>query len=102
MADDDATPREDVHEDGPQPEARPPPADEVAAALVARFPGSTFVRSHGQPVVYVDRSQWRDVAAYLRDEERITQCVDVTAVDHLVDVERLVPRGVSAERYEVV
>jgi NADH:ubiquinone oxidoreductase subunit C len=102
MVDDDATPREDVHELEAQAEVPPPPDDEVAAALVERFAGSTFVRSHGQPVVYLDRSHWRDVLEYLRDEERFTQCVDVTAVDHLVDVERLVPHGVSAERYEVV
>ena len=96
MADDDATAREDVHEPSPVV------ADEVAAVLVARFPGSTFVDSHGQPVVYVDRGRWHEVAACLRDEERFTQCMDVTAVDHLIDVERLVPAGVAAERYEVV
>ena len=31
--------------------------DEVAAALVERFEGAVFHRSHGQPVVYVDRAQ---------------------------------------------
>ena len=34
------------------------------------------------------REQWHDVAAFLRDEQQFTQCVDVTAVDHLVDAER--------------
>ena len=29
------------------------PDDEVAAAVVERFPGTVFVDSHGQPVVYV-------------------------------------------------
>jgi len=67
----------------------------VAAALVARFPGSVAVDSHGQSLVYVARDAWHDVATFLRDDERFTQCVDVTAVDHLVDVERPVPPGVT-------
>jgi NADH:ubiquinone oxidoreductase subunit C len=61
-----------------------------------------FHESHGQTVVYVDRAAWHDVAAFLRDEERFTQCLDVTVVDHLVDSERLVVPGVTPERYEVV
>ena len=52
--------REDVHEG--QPEPVPMPDDEVAAAIVERFPGSVFDRSHGQPVVYVDRAVFADVA----------------------------------------
>jgi len=98
MADSADEPREDVHEPGPPP----PPDDEVAAAVLAGFPGACFVDSHGQSVVYVGRAQWRDVTAFLRDEQRFTQCVDLTAVDHLVDVERAVPPGVAPERYEVV
>jgi NADH-quinone oxidoreductase subunit C len=74
----------------------------VAAALVARFPGSVAVDSHGQSVVYVDRDVWHDVAAFLHDDERFTQCVDVTAVDHLTDVERSAIEGVTPERFEVV
>jgi NADH:ubiquinone oxidoreductase subunit C len=89
---DTADAREDVHE----------PADEVAAALVAGFPGAVAVESHGQPVVYVDRGGWHDVATFLRDEQRFTQCVDVTAVDHLADGARNVPAGVDAERFEIV
>ena len=85
----------------PDPGAAPF-ADPVAAALVARFPGSVAVDSHGQPVVYVDRTVWRDVAAYLRSEEQFTQCVDVTAVDHSSDVERVVVDGVTPERFELV
>lgn len=77
-------------------------ADEVAAALCERFEGAIAHDSHGQPVVYVRRDQWADVAVYLRDEEQFTQCVDVTAVDHLVDETRLVVHGVEPERFEVV
>jgi NADH:ubiquinone oxidoreductase subunit C len=88
------------HEQG----ATPPgdTVDEVAAAVAARFPGSVVWVSHGQPVVYVDRPAWRGVAVFLRDDERFTQCLDVTAVDHLVDEERVAVPGVTVERFEVV
>ena len=106
MADNDAPAREEVHEPDPQPHAAPPD-DEVAAALVARFDGAVFDRSHGQPVVYVDRSVFADVAQFLRDEQQFTMCVDVTATDHLLDGERYAPpglaaAGVAAERFEVI
>jgi NADH-quinone oxidoreductase subunit C len=78
------------------------PDDEVAAAVVERFPGAVFHRSHGQPVVYVDRSVWAEIAGFLRDEQEFTQCLDVTAVDHLVDAARLEVPGVVPERFEVV
>jgi NADH-quinone oxidoreductase subunit C len=80
----------------------PDVTDEVAAAVVTRFADTIAHDSHGQPVVYVTRASWHDVAAYLRDEEQFTQCVDVTAVDHLVDVERVDVPGVAPERFEVV
>ncbi len=76
--------------------------DEVAAAVVERFPGTVFHRSHGQPVVYVDRSVWEEMAEFLRDEQQFTQCMDVTAADHLVDATRLEVPGVAPERFEVV
>jgi NADH:ubiquinone oxidoreductase subunit C len=104
MADDDAPAREEVHE----PEAAPVPVvpdDEVAAAIVARFEGAVFVRSHGQPVVYVDRSVFAEVAGFLRDEQQFTMCVDVTATDHLLDGERYAPpelAEVATERFEVI
>ena len=104
MPDDEA--REDAHKlDGTAQgeEDKPtPPDDEVAAAVVQQFPESIFDRSHGQPVVYVHRSVWGDLARFLRDEEQFTQCVDVTAVDHLVDAARREIPGVNHERYEVV
>ena len=99
MADDDADAREEVHEEEAAPE---PPSDEVAAALVAQFPDGVFFDSHGQPVVFVPREQWHDVAAFLRDEQQFTQCVDVTAVDQLVAPARAIPAAVAAERFEVV
>jgi len=77
-------------------------ADEIATALCDRFEGAVFRDSHGQPVVYVGREQWADVATFLRDEQQFTQCVDVTAVDHLLDEARVDVDGVEPERFEVV
>ena len=94
MADD--TPREEIHNEPVVP------ADEVAAAMVARFPDVVFHDSHGQAVLYVDRGRWHDVARALRDDERFTQCLDVCAVDHLVDEARLAVTGVAPERFELV
>jgi len=101
MADDDAEAREEVHEDDAVPEP-PPPNDEVAAALVTQFTDAVFAESHGQPVVYVPRAEWHDVAAFLRDEQQFTQCVDVTGVDQLVAPTRALPPAVTGERFEVV
>jgi NADH/F420H2 dehydrogenase subunit C len=103
MAAEDAPAREEVHEPEAAPTAAPAvPDDEVAAAIVERFDGAVFVRSHGQPVVYVDRSVFAEVAGFLRDEQQFTMCVDVTATDHLLDGERYAPEGVAAERFEVI
>ena len=92
MADDTA--REEDHE--------PAVSDEVAAVIVARFPESVFVSSHGQPVVYVDRSVIADVALVLRDEEQFTMLVDTAVVDHLLDGSRPSVPGIAPERFEVV
>jgi NADH:ubiquinone oxidoreductase subunit C len=80
----------------------PAPDDEVAAALVERFEGAVFHRSHGQPVVYLDKAHLADAAELLRDEQQFTMLLDVTAVDHLVDVERISIPGVTPQRFEVV
>ncbi len=95
----DDAPREDEHK--PEPDA-PVVADPVAAALVERFEGAVFHESHGQPVVYLDRAHWADAAAFLRDDQQFTMLLDVTAVDHLLDVERLDVDGVTPERFEIV
>ena len=91
-----------VPDDGPADLAPEPPADVVAAAVVEQFPSAVFHDSHGQSVVFVARDDWHAVAAFLRDEQQFTQCMDVAGVDHLVDVDRVVPVGVRAERFEVV
>ena len=87
------TPREEIHEQI---------ADDVGAAGVESFPGTVFHDSHGQAVLYVERSAWHDVAVFLRDEQHFSQCLDVTVVDHLIDHERLTVAGVAPERFEVV
>ena len=92
--------REDEHK--AEPEAQPAPDDEVAAALLERFEGAVFHESHGQPVVYLDRARWAEAAEFLRDEQQFTMLLDVTAVDHLLDVERVAIAGVELERFEIV
>jgi NADH-quinone oxidoreductase subunit C len=102
MADDTA--REEDHEAeaaGDVAESAPIP-DDVAAVVVARFPGSVFVDSHGQAVVYVAREVIADVALMLRDEEQFTMLVDTVVVDHLVDGARPLVVGIAPERFEVV
>lgn len=100
MADDTA--REEDHEPATEPISAEPISDEVAAEVVARFPGSVFVDSHGQAVVYVDRAVIADVALLLRDEEQFTMLIDTVVVDHLVDGSRPQIAGVAQERFEVV
>jgi NADH:ubiquinone oxidoreductase subunit C len=102
MADDTA--REEDHETEAAADVaeRAPIPDDVAAAVVARFPGSVFVDSHGQPVVYVDRAVVADVARMLRDDEQFTMLVDTVVVDHSVDGARPLVAGIAPERFEVV
>lgn len=95
----EGTGEEEEEEEGAAPD---PPADPVAAAVLEQFPGSVLRDSFGQSVVYVDRAAWHDVALFLRDEQRFTMCLDVCAVDHLLDNERLTVPGVEPERFEVV
>jgi NADH-quinone oxidoreductase subunit C len=86
-----------------EPDHEGQPADEVAAALCERFANSVCVESHGQSVVYLEeRAMFEGAARYLREHEQFTMCVDVTAVDHLVDGVRHTPPGVPRERFEVV
>jgi len=102
MADDTA--REEDHEAEAAADVaeRAPIPDDVAAAVVARFPGSVFVDSHGQPVVYVDRAVVADVARMLRYDEQFTMLVYTVVVDHSVDGARPLVAGIAPERFEVV
>lgn len=100
MSDTDA--RENVLEPPGDAGPAPAPVDEVAAAVLERFDGSVFHSSHGQPVVYAARAVLGDIGRFLRDEQQFTMCIDVTAVDHLLDGVRHCPDGVEPERFEVV
>jgi NADH-quinone oxidoreductase subunit C len=95
----DAPPAAAAREEEHKPVA---PWDEVAAALCDRLEGSVFRDSHGQPVVYIARERWSDAALTLRDDEQFATCLDVTAVDHLLDADRADVAGVAPERFEVV
>jgi NADH/F420H2 dehydrogenase subunit C len=96
------TARENDHESDAPAVATPEIDDDVAAALCARFEGCVFHRSAGQPVVYAPKALLADIAQWLRDEQRFTMCVDVTAVDHLTGSGRALPPAVVPERFEVV
>ncbi len=89
--------RENDHDDEPAEAV----VDDVAAVLRDRF-GGVFRESCGQPVVYLDRSQLAAAATALRDDERFTMLIDVTAVDHLTNRDRPLPDGVEGERFELV
>lgn len=88
--------------DAPDAPEAPVVDDDIALALLEQFPGSVSVRSHGQTVVYVPRDAWFAVGQWLRDSQDMTSCMDITSVDHLTNAERVVPAGVTAERFEVV
>jgi NADH:ubiquinone oxidoreductase subunit C len=75
---------------------------DVAGAAVERFPGTVVADSYGQTVLHVDRRAWGDLALFLRDEQRFTSCIDITAVDQLLRPQRALPPGVAPERFEVV
>jgi NADH-quinone oxidoreductase subunit C len=68
------------------------------AALIHGAPSAL---SHGQLVVFPERDRYLDVVGELK-EEGYDLCIDITAVDYLLAIERPCPPGVAAERFEVV
>ncbi len=78
------------------------PREEMHKKAQEQFPGTVLADSHGQDVLYVDRRHWGALARWLRDEAGFEQCVDITAVDQLLQPDRLLPPGVAPERFEVV
>ncbi len=93
---------DEVREDDHEPEVAALPADDVAAAICAKFATAIFHESHGQPVVYINKDDFAAVATLLRDEEKFTMLIDTCAVDHLADSVRHCPEGVQPERFELV
>ena len=80
----------------------PVPSDEVAAALLERFPGSVFADSHGQAVVYVGADDWHDVGAVPARRAAVHPVRRRGRGRPTRRRGRVVPPGVAAERYEVV
>lgn len=72
--------------------------DTEEPALVHGSPASL---SSGQLVVHPDRSDYFAVVGALQDEG-YQMCVDLCGVDYLLQPDRPVAPGVSAERFEVV
>jgi NADH-quinone oxidoreductase subunit C len=66
--------------------------------------GALVDRSGAIPVVFASREQLVDIVRSLRDEDDgFNMCLDVTAVDHLVNEARILPpEDIHPERFEVV
>jgi NADH-quinone oxidoreductase subunit C len=82
VAEDETTP-EDV---APEPERRH---------------GALVTRALGQEVLHTEREAYHDLIAALR-ADGFALCLDVTAVDHLTNPARVLPDGITAERFEIV
>jgi NADH-quinone oxidoreductase subunit C len=78
----------------------PEPSLTFDDATVAALPATEAL---GETTLHPPREALRDVVAALRDEGWL-MCLDVTAVDHLTmpPAARVLPEGVSPERFEVV
>ncbi len=63
--------------------------------------GCVVVESCGQDVVHPTREQYVELVQRLADDGYV-MCVDLTAVDYLLFMERAVPEGITRERFEVV
>jgi NADH-quinone oxidoreductase subunit C len=63
--------------------------------------GVPLTDSRGQAVLHPTREQYPKVLRALLDET-FTMCSDLTAVDYLLHMDRQLPDGIGAERFEVV
>ena len=78
--------------------------DQEAPDVVAAAPmihGCPVSDSRGQEVIHPTAEQYLDVIKAL-DDEGYTMCVDLCGVDYLDFIDRSLPSGVAAERFEVV
>ena len=86
-------------------DATTPESDAAAPADVDDEPvlvhGCPSVETLGQHVIHPSRQQYLDVIKALADDG-YAMCVDLTAVDYLDFMQRALPDGVTAERFEVV
>jgi NADH-quinone oxidoreductase subunit C len=76
-------------------------APENSTEPAPQLHGCPLGDSHGQSVLFVGRDRYVQVARALADEG-YAMCVDLTAVDYLRFMDRSLPEGVTAERFEVV
>jgi NADH-quinone oxidoreductase subunit C len=79
-----------VEEDGGAEEA--PPAD---------LHGAPLTNSRGQEVVHPSREGYLELVQALQGDG-FNMCIDVTAVDYLVDPARDLPESVTPQRFEIV
>ncbi|HZI43624.1 MAG TPA: NADH-quinone oxidoreductase subunit C [Ilumatobacter sp.] len=82
----------------PEPDAAEPVEAPDEPRLVHGCPA---VESLGQLVIHPTREQYVDVVKALADDG-YAMCVDLTAVDYLGFMQRALPDGVRAERFEIV
>jgi NADH-quinone oxidoreductase subunit C len=78
-----------------EPEGVPPEAE---PALIH---GAVSSLSRGELVVHPHKSDYLDMVGLLYDDG-YRVCVDLTAADYLLNLERPLPAGVTSERFEVV
>ena len=74
---------------------------EIASGGIGSIHGCVAVVDRGQTIVFADRDQYLRLIGALADDG-YAMCVDLTAVDYLAFPGRVVPDGVTAERFEVV
>ena len=61
----------------------PAAAKTAAAALAAKFPIVSQKEFRGELTLTVNRAQFHDIAAFLRDQLGYTYLIDVSSVDHM-------------------
>jgi NADH-quinone oxidoreductase subunit C len=78
-----------------------PAEDEAAEAEPTEVHGAPITRSRGQEVLHPTRETYVELVEALKSDG-FDMCIDVTAVDYLVDPPRDLPDGVAPERFEIV
>jgi NADH-quinone oxidoreductase subunit C len=87
--------------DAPAPEASESKLVESVAGTVTDVHGCVVSDSRGQVVVHPTRDQYLDLVKALADDG-YAMVVDLCGVDYLEYMERPLPEGITAERFEVV
>ncbi len=88
----------------PAADAATSPSVDAPDPLVGRVPalaGVASMSSRGEQVYFPPAQRWVEVARALRDAGFVT-CTDLCGVDYLGYLDRPLPEGMPAERFEVV